>query len=102
MQQTTPLPNPKGNINRDTRGMTIAQYYTKLKKLWDELMSLTPVPECSYGAAKVISEALDSNRLIQFLMGLNDAYDSIRGQILLMEPLPNANKAYSMVLRVEK
>lgn len=59
--------------------MIVAQYYTKLKKLWDELTCLTPVPECSCGAVKVISEAYDSNRLIQFLMGLNDAYDSIRG-----------------------
>lgn len=35
-------------------------------------------------------------------MGLNDAYDSIKGKLLLMEPLQSANKAYSMVLRVEK
>lgn len=83
-------------------GMTVAQYYTKLKKSWDELNCLTPVPECSCGAARTMADVLDSNRLIQFLMGLNDAYDPIRGQILLMEPLPNANKAYSMVLRVEK
>lgn len=62
---------------------------------------MTPVPDCSYGA-KIISEALDSKRLIQFLMGLNDTYDSVRGQVLMMEPLPNVSKAYSMVLRVEK
>lgn len=81
---------------------TIAQYYTKLKKYWDELNCLTPVPECTCGSAKLVANAFDSSILIQFLMGLNDAYDSIRGQILLMEPLPSANKAYSMVLRVEK
>lgn len=63
---------------------------------------LTPVPECSCVAAKVVVDALDSNRLIQFLMGLNDVYDSIRAQVLLMEPLPSTNKAYSMILRVEK
>lgn len=65
-------------------------------------MCLTPVPECSCGYAKTMAETLDSTRLIQFLMGLNDAYDSIRGQILLLEPLPNVSKAYAMVLRVEK
>lgn len=81
-------------------GMMVPQYYTKLKKLWDELTCLTPVPECSCGGAKAISEAYDSTKLIQFLMRLNETY--IRGQILLMELLPNANKAYSMVLRVEK
>lgn len=82
--------------------LTLAQYYTKLKKSWDELNCLTPVPECSCGSAKTMADVLDATILIQFLMGLNDAYDSVRAQILLMEPLPSANKAYSMVLRVEK
>ena len=35
-------------------------------------------------------------------MHLNDEYESIRGQILLLDPLPNVNKAYSMIQRVEK
>jgi len=34
-------------------------------------------------------------------MRLNDGYDSIRGQILLMDPLPNVSKAYCMIARVE-
>lgn len=59
--------------------LTVAQYYTKLKKFWDELACLIPVPECTCGAAKNIADALDSNKLIQFLIGLSDAYDPIRG-----------------------
>lgn len=39
---------------------------------------------------------------MQFLMGLNDVYDLIRDQILLIKPMPFVSKAYSMVLRVEK
>lgn len=35
-------------------------------------------------------------------MGLNDTYDTTRGQILLIEPLPSLNKAYAMIVRVEK
>ncbi|KAL0298884.1 UNVERIFIED_CONTAM: hypothetical protein Sradi_6548200 [Sesamum radiatum] len=35
-------------------------------------------------------------------MGLNDTYDNIRNQILVMDPFPSLNKAYSMVLRVER
>lgn len=41
------------------------------------------------------------NKLMQFLMGLNEAYDSIRNQILVMDPLPSVNKAYAMILRVK-
>lgn len=90
-------------ISTVTQGDSIvAHYYTRLKKHWDELNGLTPVPQCTCGAAKLVADAFDSNRLIQFLMGLNEAYDSVRGQILLMEPLHTVNRAYSMVLRVEK
>ncbi|KAK4392659.1 hypothetical protein Sango_2043700 [Sesamum angolense] len=34
--------------------------------------------------------------------GLHESFDHVRNQILLMEPLPSVNKAYSMVQRVEK
>ncbi|KAL0423854.1 UNVERIFIED_CONTAM: hypothetical protein Sradi_0920200 [Sesamum radiatum] len=37
-----------------------------------------------------------------FLMGLINAYDHVRSQVLLMDPLPTVGKAYSMFLRVEK
>jgi len=38
---------------------------------------------------------------MHFLMRLNDAYESIRGQILLMDLLPNVNKAYFMIAKVK-
>ena len=38
---------------------------------------------------------------MQFLMGLNDVYSSVRSQILLMDPLPSVNKAYSLILQDE-
>lgn len=40
-------------------------------------------------------------KLSQFLMGLNDQFTSVRGQILLMQPLPDINQAYSMLLQEE-
>ena len=39
---------------------------------------------------------------MQFLMGLNESYSAIRGQILLMNPLPSVCQAYSSVCREEK
>ena len=34
-------------------------------------------------------------------MSLNEAYESMRGQILLMDLLANVSKAYCMIARVE-
>ncbi|KAF7143271.1 hypothetical protein RHSIM_Rhsim05G0165100 [Rhododendron simsii] len=68
--------------------ITVAAYYTKLKGLWDELSSYNDTI-CSCGADH------KRRRLMQFLMGLNESYNGIRGHILLMNPLPDVTKAYS-------
>ncbi|XP_020536205.2 uncharacterized protein LOC105637175 isoform X2 [Jatropha curcas] len=39
---------------------------------------------------------------MQFFMGLNDEYDNTRNSILIMNPLPPLNQAFSMALSVEK
>ncbi|XP_075492376.1 uncharacterized protein LOC142530428 [Primulina tabacum] len=39
---------------------------------------------------------------MKFLMGLNEIYATVRGHILLMDPLPTINKAHSLVLQEEK
>jgi hypothetical protein len=75
--------------------LTVAAYYTRLKKLWDELGSYNDTV-CSCGADH------KRRRLMQFLMGLNESYSAIRGQILLMNPLPDVAKAYSSIVQEEK
>ncbi|KAL0391906.1 UNVERIFIED_CONTAM: Retrovirus-related Pol polyprotein from transposon RE1 [Sesamum radiatum] len=87
--------------------LSVVEYFTKLKILWDELACLVPTQGCTCGFCicdygKIAAESNTLNQLMQFLMGLNDTYDHIRSQILVMEPLPSVNKAYSMVQRVEK
>ena len=66
-----------------------------------------PVPNCSCrsctcGNVKAVTSILSNNQLMQFLMGLNESFDGIRSQILLLDLLPSVNKVYSMVLRIEK
>ncbi|KAL2252319.1 UNVERIFIED_CONTAM: hypothetical protein Sindi_0026600, partial [Sesamum indicum] len=85
-----------------SQNMSVSVYFIKLKKLWDELESLDPLPVCSCGASKKMSERSNSSQLIQFLMGLSDCYDHVRNQVLIMDPLPSVGKAYSMVHTVEK
>jgi len=73
--------------------LSISAYYTKLKGLWDEVASYN---DAVHGAQQ------DHQRLMQFLMGLNDSYSAIRGQILLINLLPNVRQAYSSVSQEEK
>ncbi|XP_024159763.1 uncharacterized protein LOC112167035 [Rosa chinensis] len=84
------------DIYRIEQGQSsIAEYYTKLKGLWDELASYNTVT-CTRGAQN------DLSKLMQFLMGLNESYAATRGHILLMNPLPSVRQAYASLVQEEK
>ncbi|XP_071715135.1 uncharacterized protein [Rutidosis leptorrhynchoides] len=67
---------------------SIEVYYHKLKGFWDELDAIeAPYNRtciCKYENGRVNIERNQRKRLIQFLMGLDECYSNIRGQILLM------------------
>ncbi|GAU21603.1 hypothetical protein TSUD_250860 [Trifolium subterraneum] len=44
----------------------------------------------------------DSDQVIRSLKGLNDSYSAIRSQIMLMAPLPNIGKVYSLLVQQER
>ena len=39
---------------------------------------------------------------MSFLMGLNETYTTVRGQILLMNPIPSLGKVFSLLIQDEK
>nr|XP_028943579.1 uncharacterized protein LOC114819382 [Malus domestica] len=81
---------------------SVAVYYTKLKAMWDELSSYNEAATYSCGGLETLRKREDKEKVMQFLMGLNDNYSAIRGQILLMQPLPDTRRVYSLVLQQEK
>ncbi|KAL0419316.1 UNVERIFIED_CONTAM: hypothetical protein Sradi_1345100 [Sesamum radiatum] len=86
--------------------LSVTAYYTNMKQLWDKLVCLMlsamcTSGKCTCGSNKAKVEQIEAIQLIQFLTDLNESYDNIRNQILVLDPLPHINKAYTMVLRVE-
>ncbi|KAL2240899.1 UNVERIFIED_CONTAM: hypothetical protein Sindi_0731100 [Sesamum indicum] len=49
-----------------------------------------------------VAKAAAITQLMQFLMALNKVYDGVRLQLLVMDPVPSINKAYSITQCVEK
>ncbi|KAL0399945.1 UNVERIFIED_CONTAM: Retrovirus-related Pol polyprotein from transposon RE1 [Sesamum radiatum] len=87
--------------------LSLTEYLTKVTKLWNELSYLAPTPKCTCGGCtcginKAISDLNTSTQLMQFLMGLHEAYNNERSQILMQDPLPDIEKAFSMIYPVEK
>ncbi|KAH7557120.1 hypothetical protein JRO89_XS11G0050600 [Xanthoceras sorbifolium] len=79
--------------------MTISAYFTKLKSVWDELDTYCPISACNQMKAHI--EQREEDRMMQFLMGLNDTYNVVRSNILMITPLPNDRQAYSLVNQEE-
>ncbi|XP_058783548.1 uncharacterized protein LOC131658251 [Vicia villosa] len=87
---------------------SITQYFTTLKKLWQEFDNFRPLPSCQCepvchcNLLPTIKTYRDNDYVILFLKGLNDQYAPVRSQIMLMSPLPNVNKVFSMLIQQER
>ncbi|CAM8892623.1 unnamed protein product [Rhodiola kirilowii] len=85
--------------------MNVETYYGKLKKLRGNEEAMSSSDLCDLGfqckSTKCVNERKVLDKVMKFLMGLNDCYMQIRTQILAMEPLPSIEKVYSMVSRDE-
>lgn len=84
---------------------SLSTYFTDLKILWDELEFLRPTPSCtcsprcSCSLSSAVQRYKHSEYITCFLKGLNENYNNVRTQILLMDPLPSLSKAYSLVVQ---
>ncbi|XP_039011686.1 uncharacterized protein LOC120140771 [Hibiscus syriacus] len=67
----------------------------------DEYIALVLIPSSECVNSQQYSRHITQQQLLQFIMGLNETYSLIRSQILLMQPLPSVNQAYSMVAQEE-
>ncbi|XP_077238366.1 uncharacterized protein LOC143879726 [Tasmannia lanceolata] len=82
--------------------LSVSAYFTKLKGLWDELGTYLTLPKCTCGASKEFVSMHETEKVHNFLMGLNDVFGKIRTHILSMDPLPNVSRAYALVCQEEK
>jgi len=86
--------------------LDVTGYYTKMKKLWEEMSTVDVSSQCSCvctcGGKIRLVKAEQDRRLIQFLMGLNEIYTVIRGNILMMSTLPSMAQAFAILSQEEK
>ncbi|PNX71970.1 retrovirus-related Pol polyprotein from transposon TNT 1-94 [Trifolium pratense] len=88
---------------------SISEFFTALKLLWVELEAYLPMPVCNCPHKCMCVTGIvnartqhDLIRTIRFFTGLNDSFDLVRSQILLMDHLPQINKIFSMVIQYER
>ena len=82
----------------------IAEFYTNIKRIWDEIHSVYPFPsctcnQCTCNLTQKIHKMQQEQRLIQFLMKLSDDFSNVRSNVLMMQPLPSVNQAYRLLVQ---
>ncbi|CAM8944481.1 unnamed protein product [Rhodiola kirilowii] len=88
-------------------GQDISVYFGRLKHLQYELSTYIKPRYCTCAGCKCawVSELQVERReeaVHQFLMGLDDAYGTLRFQILAQDPLPELNRVYYLVVQEER
>ena len=73
--------------------MDLSSYHTQTQMYWEELSSIQ-------AHATTVEELLaqrETNRVIDFLMGLNESYDHVRSQILMKKTLPSLSEVFNIL-----
>ena len=85
----------------------IASYYIRAKRIWDEFAAMDDMPRCTCskcecGIYNALVKYAQEQNMIHFLIGLNDSYTSVRGSLLMMNPLPSLGQTYSLLVQEER
>nr|KYP68435.1 hypothetical protein KK1_022059 [Cajanus cajan] len=88
--------------------ISVTDFFTKLRIIWDELENFRPnpicscSPQCSCKALSSVLERKQQDQIRQFLHGLNDQYNQVKSHILMMDPLPPISKVFSYIVQQER
>ncbi|XP_050897409.1 uncharacterized protein LOC127104260 [Lathyrus oleraceus] len=81
---------------------SVTTYFNELKIHWEDLETLRVLPSCTCGAHATIKKQRDMEYVMCFLKGLNENYNTINSQILMIESLPDVLKVFSSILQHER
>lgn len=88
------------DIYHVTQGTSfVTANYGSLKILWDELAVIDDLILICEEDVVLLARSKEIQKMIQFLLGLDDTYSSVRTNLLMRQPLPNLNVAYSILFQ---
>lgn len=86
--------------------LSVAKYYNELVRLWVKEDALSTHDLCDLGAkcksTRCMLQKKEQDRVMKFLIGLNEAHYQVRSQTLAMDPLPNVKEIYNIIPRCKE
>lgn len=86
---------------------TVATYFGRLNKIWEDLETYVIIPRCKCGGCKCglsaqFEKLHEEDRLHKFLIGLDGAYSVVRSNIFAQDPLSSLNRVYQQITEEER
>ncbi|VFQ66724.1 unnamed protein product [Cuscuta campestris] len=83
---------------------SVVSYFNQFITLWNQLHgSKDPTNGCKCAAAAITRAQVERDKTIDFLLGLDDEqFGHIRLQIMATEPVPDIDRAYSLISQEER
>ncbi|KAJ9542006.1 hypothetical protein OSB04_028512 [Centaurea solstitialis] len=78
---------------------SLEEFWITLQGIWGEIDRIDPNPMKCPEDIKTYSRLRSEQKLFQFLNALDHKYESIKREILRLEPLPSAEAAYATVCK---
>jgi len=79
--------------------MFVSSFFSKLCSLWKSLLELKPSHSYTCEGIKPWCDFEQLEYAMQFLMGLNESFSTILGQILSMDPFPPITKVFAFIVK---
>ncbi|KAL4362130.1 hypothetical protein GQ457_04G024240 [Hibiscus cannabinus] len=79
--------------------MSVTQYYNTLTRYWQQLDSFDKHNWSSIADATLYKHITTQRRVFQFLYGLSNNLDAVKGRIIATKPLSSLHEAFSEVRR---
>ncbi|PWA47155.1 hypothetical protein CTI12_AA503560 [Artemisia annua] len=97
----------KDTFGISQQGSSVSEYYTRMKYIWEELDSLTALPNLATITPEItiflndVQRQKEEQRLFHFLNGLDECYSAQKSQLLLINPLPSVENACAVIQQEE-
>lgn len=90
------------------RANTIRQGSNTLEEIWNRFQSIwmaidikDPNPMRNPDDIRIYNQKTQEQRLFQFLLAIDDKYETVKREVLKREPLPSVEQAYGLIRREE-
>ncbi|OMO58863.1 Zinc finger, CCHC-type [Corchorus capsularis] len=83
---------------KQKRGQSISDFHSEMQVIWDQLAAMEPKWTVD---AELYYQFREASRLVQFLMALQDEFESVRASILHRVPRPSVDAVISELMAEE-